>query len=69
MFMHGYSGGHALWMLLIAALVVVPFWRISQRFGYPGWLALLVLVPLVNIGYLYFLAFVPSGQRIGNGER
>lgn len=62
MFMHNYTGGHILWMLLIAGFLVVPFWRISERLGYPGWLGLLVLVPLVNLGYLYFLAFVPASR-------
>lgn len=58
MYMHyGWGGGHTLWMLFIGLLLVVPFWRISEKAGYPGWLSLLVLVPLVNVGYLYFLAF------------
>lgn len=58
MFMHdGFAGGHSVWMLILAALVVVPFWRISARAGYPGWSSLLVLVPFLNVAYLYFLAF------------
>jgi uncharacterized protein (DUF983 family) len=65
MFVHdGFGGGHSLWMLFVAILVVVPFWRISQKAGYSGWLSLLVLVPLLNLGYLYFLAFAewPAGR-------
>jgi uncharacterized membrane protein YhaH (DUF805 family) len=49
--------GHWLWMLVIAILVVVPVWRICQRAGHPGWLALLMLVPMINLALLYFLAF------------
>jgi len=44
-------------MLIAAAFIVVPFWQISSKAGYSGWLALLVLIPLVNVLYLYFLAF------------
>ena len=40
-----------------AGLVVWPFWRITTRVGYPGWLSLLMVVPVVNLGYLYFLAY------------
>jgi len=58
MFMHdGFAGGHSLWMLLMAILLVVPFWRISTKAGYSGWLGLLVLIPVLNLAYLYFLAF------------
>lgn len=49
--------GHWLWMLVMAIVVVVPVWRICQRTGYPGWLGLLILVPLINLGLLYFIAF------------
>ncbi|SFR45061.1 hypothetical protein SAMN04488073_1436 [Marinobacter gudaonensis] len=57
--MHGNTlwAGHWLWMLVIAIAVVVPAWRICQRTGYPGWLGLLILVPLINLGLLYFIAF------------
>ena len=48
--------GHWLWMLVIA-IVVVPVWRICRRTGCPGWLGLLMLVPMVNLVLLYFIAF------------
>ena len=46
-----------LWWLAIAVLFVVPFFRICARVGYPGWLSLLVLIPVANLIFLYFLAF------------
>lgn len=49
--------GQWLWMIFIAVVVVVPVWRICKRAGYPGALGLLILVPLLNLGLLYFLAF------------
>ena len=36
-------------MLAFAALLVLPFWRICEKAGYPGVLGLLVLVPVVNV--------------------
>lgn len=53
----GMGGGHFVWWLLIALLVIVPVWRICQRAGYSGWLSVLAIVPLLNLGLLYFLAF------------
>ncbi len=57
MMSHDMSGFGLVWMLFIAALVVVPFWKISVKAGYSGWLSLLVLVPIANIVFIYFLAF------------
>lgn len=61
---------HGLWMLIFALVVVVPFWRICTKTGFPGALSLLMLVPLVNLGLLYFLAFSPwrSGERASRGD-
>jgi hypothetical protein len=53
----GFFGFGWLWLLVWGAIVLVPFWRICERAGYPGPLSLLILVPLVNIGFLYFLGF------------
>ena len=52
--MHAFGG---IWMILVGILLVVPFCRLSSRLGYPGPLALLILVPLVNLAFIYFLAF------------
>ena len=53
----GMHAGGWLWMLLMAIVAVIPFWRICTRAGFPGALSLLILVPLVNVGFVYFLAF------------
>lgn len=43
---------------LIAVLIgVVPFWRICSRVGHSPWLSLLVIVPLINLIFIYWLAF------------
>ena len=53
----GMFGTYGLWFVLWAAFVIVPFWKICEKAGYPGALSLLILVPLVNLGFLYFLGF------------
>ena len=40
-------------MLVIAAVIVMPFWRICSKAGYAGIMALLVFIPVVNIVLLY----------------
>lgn len=62
MFHHGLG----LPWLIALAVAVVPFWRICTRVGYSPWLSLLVIVPLVNLVFIYYLAFAewPS-QHVG----
>ena len=43
--------------LIGAIIVIIPFWRICQRAGYSPWLSLLMALPLVNLIFLYVLAF------------
>lgn len=53
---YGMQGGGVIWMLLVEALLVIPFWKLSERAGYPGPLGLLILIPLVNLVFICFLA-------------
>jgi len=54
----GYFGaGGILFFLVIAALLVIPYWKLWQRTGHSGWWALLMLVPLANLISLWVLAF------------
>jgi len=46
-----------LMMLVMAAVVILPFWFIFSKAGHSKWLSLLMVVPLVNLILLYFLAF------------
>lgn len=57
MFGHTMWAGHWLWMLIVVIALVIPTWRICQRTGYPGWIGILILVPMVNLILLYFIAF------------
>ena len=71
MMQDGMPGFGLLWMLLFSAIVVLPFWRICTKAGYSGWLSLLVLIPMANVIFIYFLGFSewPSlrGDKSTNG--
>ncbi|PLA74946.1 hypothetical protein CYQ88_03335 [Hydrogenovibrio sp. SC-1] len=56
-FNNTFFGGHGVWMLVVFAVIIIPFWRICQRIGYPGWVSVLIWIPLVNIIFIYFIAF------------
>jgi|HubBroStandDraft_1064217.scaffolds.fasta_scaffold00219_5 hypothetical protein len=55
--MYHYGHGFGLSWLIVAVIGVVPFWHICKRVGYSPWLSLLILVPLVNVVFVYYLAF------------
>ena len=57
------TGIWALWMLVITAVVILPFWFIFPKAGYSKWLTLLMAVPPVNVFLLYFLAFAKWPTR------
>jgi hypothetical protein len=42
---------------IVTVICVLPFWWIFGKAGLAKGLSLLMLVPLVNIGLLYYLAF------------
>ena len=43
-------------LLLISVVLGFPAWKVFDKAGFPGWYGLVVAVPLVNIGLLYYLA-------------
>ena len=44
-------------MLLLGALLIIPFWQLFSKAGYSRWWSFLMIVPLVNVIALYVLAF------------
>ena len=66
----GFHTGGLIWMALMAVIMVVPFWKLSSRLGYPGILGILVLVPIANLIFFYFLAFSswPIEKRVGRSQ-
>ncbi|PDQ19972.1 hypothetical protein CN311_16720 [Mesorhizobium sanjuanii] len=55
--MGSFSVFHWLILLIICVVLVVPYWRIFPRAGWPSALSLLMVVPLVNFVLLWILAF------------
>ncbi len=55
-------------MLIFAALIILPFWFIFSKAGFPRWLSLLMVVPIVNLIMLYVFAFSdwPSLRKKNN---
>ena len=57
-FSYGMGFGGGLFMFLIlAALLVVPFWRILPRYGIPNWVAIVAIIPLGALILLWVVAF------------
>lgn len=44
-------------VLIVVAFLVVPFWKIFSKAGYPGIISILMLVPFLNLVLLFFLGF------------
>lgn len=53
----GMGGGGLIGLLIMGALVVVPFWKLLPRFGIPSWVALLSIIPLGALILLWIMAF------------
>ncbi|WP_255564391.1 hypothetical protein [Mameliella sp. CS4] len=53
----GFGGGGILWLIVLGALVVVPFWKLLPRFGIPNWVAIFAIFPLVALILLWVMAF------------
>ncbi len=48
---------------IIGPVVIVPYWQIFKKAGFPPVLSLLVVVPLVNLVVMYYVAF--SNWKLG----
>lgn len=55
--MGSFSVWHWLIVLIWLGVFLVPFWRLVGRTGHAPALSLLLLVPVVNIVFLWWLAF------------
>jgi hypothetical protein len=38
-------------------VVILPFWMIFSKAGFPGWMSLTQIIPIVNVVALFYLAF------------
>ena len=55
---------HLIVLLFLASLVVVPFWQIFKKTGFPAPLSILMLIPLVNLILLYVIAFSKNRPQV-----
>ncbi|PQO24536.1 hypothetical protein C2I36_02565 [Rhodobacteraceae bacterium WD3A24] len=62
---YGVGGGGLIWFVILAALVVVPFWRLLPRYGIPNWVSLAAVIPLGAIVLLWVMAFKDDLPRGG----
>ena len=49
--------------IVIAAVILPPFWMIFKKAGFSPWLSLLIYAPVINLITLYVVAF--SKWKIG----
>jgi len=58
MYYGGYGGGGMfVWLLVMAVLLVVPFWRILPRYGISNWVSIVAIIPLGALILLWIVAF------------
>jgi hypothetical protein len=48
---------HLLLLIILLVIFIWPWWKIFSKAGYPGWLALGMLVPLINLILIFYFAF------------
>ncbi|HEC83508.1 MAG TPA: hypothetical protein ENI46_03345 [Firmicutes bacterium] len=44
-------------LLITGIIIVLPFWFIFSKAGFPGALAILMIIPFVNLVMIFYLAF------------
>ena len=59
MFGGGQGVAEALVLIVIVGIAVAGWWKIFSRAGYPGFLGLLIFVPIVGFVAFLWLAFLP----------
>lgn len=55
--MGSFSIWHWMILLIISFIFVLPFWRITKRTGNPPIMSLMLFVPLLNVIFIFYLAF------------
>lgn len=53
---------------VFALLVLIPAVRLLRRGGHSPWSALLLLIPLVNVVFIWWLAFGRGAVHSGNSD-
>jgi hypothetical protein len=45
------------WLLIVGVIVIWPFWKIFTKAGFSGAMAILMIIPVVNVVMIFYLAF------------
>ena len=64
----GFGVMDAIVVVILLALLVIPYWKLWERTGHSGAWGLLMLVPLANIISLWVLAFKDWPALRGRGR-
>jgi hypothetical protein len=51
------GGGGLIWFLVVAVLMIVPFWKILPRYGISKYFAILTIIPAIALVLLWIIAF------------
>jgi len=43
--------------LLLSLIFILPGWKICSKMGYPGLICFLGFIPIINIIFIFYLAF------------
>jgi hypothetical protein len=64
MMWNGYGGGFGFFWIIMIAVMVIPVAKILGRIGFNQWWAAVAIVPMVNLIFLWVLAFIdwPSDE-------
>ncbi|NUQ27463.1 MAG: hypothetical protein HOQ35_02960 [Acidobacteriaceae bacterium] len=56
---------HLIILFFLGSLfVVIPFWQIFKKTGFPAPLSILMLIPVVNLILLYVIAFSKNRPQV-----
>ncbi len=58
MMWNGYGGGFGFFWIIMIAVMVIPVAKILGRIGFNQWWAAVAIIPMVNLIFLWVLAFI-----------
>uniref|UniRef100_UPI0040481A90 hypothetical protein n=1 Tax=Yoonia sp. TaxID=2212373 RepID=UPI0040481A90 len=61
-------GGGLIWLLVMAAFLVIPFWKILPRQGIPSWVAVFAVIPIGAVILLWVVAFKDKLDTMGDAK-
>ena len=58
-----------LWLLIVGVIVIWPFSKIFTKAGFSGAMAILMIIPAVNVVMIFYLAFSEWPALRGGGQQ